>query len=241
MFDFKGEVTKRGGEFKPFSHKGFMDQKPDMMTRGHCFGLTIVWLSRYVRDRKSAGGDTLSNLSFAKASKDPQAIMLIRQIQNMVNSHTMSLMMADEKSKSVRKERYGEIDAAFGEGHENIINQAMRSLGVHGITFRGVMDQKVDMTQPLLGAIGRLDSALYAIHLPTHEVGAVVDKRRGVFKFIDVNDGQAVWKGAGGSGEKPFLDFLKAFFESPDNRRDYALGKMQGVIGYTNAMLNGEG
>jgi hypothetical protein len=239
-FDFRGEVTKRGGQFKPFSHKGFMDQKPDMMTRGHCFGLTIVWLSRYVRDRKTAGADLLGDLSFTKASQDPKTIMIIRQIQNMANSSGITAKLVNKTPKAERARAVAEAEAAFGVGVEGLVNDCMRSLGVHGITFGGVWDPMHDMSMPMVNSIGRVASALYAISLPTHEVGAIVDRERNVFKFLDVNYGQAVWKGAA-AGEVSFLQFMEAYVTSPNILNGYAGHGMRGVIGYANAMLRGEG
>lgn len=72
----------------------------------------------------------------------------------MVNSYAFTVRPAKDGPKADRARKYGEIDSAFGEGHENIFNQAMRSLGAHGLTFSGVRDEKADLTQPMLSGGG---------------------------------------------------------------------------------------
>lgn len=235
MFDYAKEVTSRGGQFKPFSHGAFLDQKPDMMTRGHCFGLTLVWLSRYVRDRKSAGVDALSNLSFTQASKDPAAIMVIRQIQNMATSSGMTGDMVKPGRTSASKEKArafnAEIEAAFGPGHENIMNSVMKSLGVHHIQFYGVDSNGPDYTSVLLNQMDRMDSGLFTFGFYNHIVGAVKDQARGIYKFMDVNYGQAVWKNvAGGTPDGPFQSFVRGYFDDPSVRLDYSGNKIKGLI-----------
>lgn len=244
-YDFGGEVTRRGGQFKPFSHKAFMDQKPDLMERGHCFGLTIVWLARYVRDLGKGGAEALGNLSFTAASKDPQAIMVIRQIQNMVNSRGITANLNNSGilpgAKKRAAERQKEIEAAFGTSDDVLINSIMQSLDVANVTFYPDGMPPGELASQLLALMGRLNNGLYAIHLGCHEVGAVMDEKRGVYKFLDVNFGQGVWKGEGGGQERAdaFLGFLESYFNAPTIRASYDARALKGVIGWANAVLPG--
>jgi hypothetical protein len=245
-YDFGGEVARFGGQFKPFSHKAFMDQKPDLMTRGHCFGLTIVWLSRYVRDQSKGAVEALGNLNFTAASKDPQTIMVIRQIQNMVNSRGMTAqmnkggIMPGAKAAAAQKSR--EIEAVFGQSDDTLINEIMKSLGIANVTFYGDGLAGTDLATSLIGLMQRLGSGLFAIHMGRHEVGAIADTKRGVCKFLDVNFGQAVWKGPGDASARAdgFYGFLEAYFAAPAIRASYDDKTLKGVAGWANAMLPGD-
>jgi hypothetical protein len=243
-FAFGSEITRRGGEYKRFSHGEFLDQKPDLMKRGHCYGLTLVWLSRYVRDRR-AGADLLGNLNFTQASKDPQTIMIIRQIQNMGNSRTLSSMMKP-KDKADAAVRSSEIDAVFGQSDDNMLTDIMKSLNIQGVRFYGVELDSREKTDSLLGLMGRMSNGLYSILLGNHVVGAIVDRPKNVFKFLDVNYGQGVWKTKAGTapmaGPAPdhgggFMGFLEAYFADPEIRLGYAFENHKGVLGYASAPL----
>jgi hypothetical protein len=239
-FDFGGEVTRRGGEFKPFSHKAFMDQKPDLLTRGHCFGLTVVWLGRYVRDQSKGAAELLGNLTFTQASQDPQAIMVIRQIQNMVNSRSMTNRMNTGAKAKVRK-KHAEIMAVFGDADDALLNDLMRSLGVSGVTFYGDDLPDLDVTQAALRYLRQFESGLYVIYLPKHVVGAIVDPKRQVYKFLDVNFGQGVWKfrGKAAVDADHFHGFVESYLTAPGIRQGYADGKLVGTMGFANALLPG--
>ncbi len=243
-FAFGSEITKRGGQFKPFSHGEFLDQRPDMMKRGHCYGLTLVWLSRYVRDRR-AGADLLGNLNFTQASKDPQTIMIIRQIQNMAHSRATTMdMVGDNRAKAQVK--YAEITRVFGDSDDTMINGIMKSLNAPGIQFIGVEVNSTDKGDSMIALMERVSDGLYSIILGNHVVGAIVDKPKNVFKFLDVNFGQGVWKTRAGAapmaGPAPnlgdgFFGFLRAYLADPDNRVSYALENHKGVLGYATAGL----
>lgn len=248
-FAFGAEITRRGGQFKPFSHGEFLDQKPDMMKRGHCYGLTLVWLSRYIRDRR-AGVDLLGNLNFTQASKDPQTIMIIRQIQNMGNSRSATQRLIGEpilpKNKEAAAVKQGELNAVFGQSDENMMTDIMKSLNAPTVRFYGVELDSKEKTESLLGLMGRLSNGLFCILLGNHVVGAIVDKPNNVFKFLDVNFGQGVWKTKTGTapmaGPAPdhaggFMGFLAAYFADPEIRLIYAEGCYKGVLGYASAPL----
>lgn len=243
-FAFGSEITRRGGEFKRFSHGEFLDQKPDLLKRGHCYGLTLVWLSRYIRDRR-AGADLLGNLNFTQASKDPQTIMIIRQIQNMGNSRTMSGLLKP-KDKADAAVRSSELDAVFGQSDDTMITDIMKSLHAPTVKFYGVPLDSSEKTASLLGLIGRLREGLFCILLGNHVVGAIVDRPKNVFKFLDVNYGQGVWKTKAGTapmaGPAPdhgggFMGFLEAYFADPEIRQGYAHENYKGVLGYASAGL----
>lgn len=237
-FDFSGEVAKRGGQFKPFSHKAFLDQKPGMMERGHCFGLTLIWLSRYVRDR-SAGADKLSNLSFTQASKDPQAIQVIHQIQNMVKSSFMTQELINAKG-GTGQDKY---DQVFGDMNDTAVNNILRGLGCGHVHFYGAAISERDITSRVIDAMERMDS-LFLVGTMNHAMGMVVDHRRDLYKFLDVNKGQAVWKGAGSDAPMAgprrfdsFRDFLRAYLGDPQTRQAYSGGGPHGVLGYLEAAI----
>ena len=250
-------VEACGGRYKPFSHSGFLKTKEltalDSVNKGHCGGLSVLWLSRY--DKKSLDSDMfadkweLEQKTFTQIANSTQGRVIIHQIQQYEASRIHLRKTIKEKYKSATKddvknklaEDFGAIDAGTAR---YVLESGLKGLGHEKLEFsepKTFTDSTIeDLMSYLFDTEHKFFTQDFQGHLigfTNHYVAAITDfTDRNKLKFLDVNFGQAVfsekydwpmpsdWIGKWKDKKKGFRAFLKSYLSHPDVQEAYEIG-----------------
>lgn len=212
LSEFKNLVAKHNGHHKDFSHLGFVGSEEikkflGSERRGHCGGLSVVWLSRY--DKANIIGDAFVNeeyepKKFSQIASSTQGRQVIYQLQKMEVSRSLLAGMLKDKYKLAQDKDKPRIEKEYKEmalisGYfENCLVSTLKH---EGLQFPGDATFGVDKMDDMLAHLYAKKDVLFGhdyaghlIALPNHYVAAITDFHGKGFKFFDPNYGQALFR-----------------------------------------------